>query len=360
MKKEKKKKTSIPWLQLLAGALLGVFFAEIIFTTTRSLEWFIVGFASFIISFYLHMILHEGGHLLAGLASGYQFVSFRIGSVMWIKIQGKICRKKLSIPGTGGQCLLDPPEPTGGQYPAVFYNLGGGLANLLLAAIASVSAFAMGTVASKVILLPFALIGIYLALMNLLPLKIGGIANDGYNIKTFRKDADSARAFWIQMKINKQQSDGGRLRDVSEEYFDLADSEEKGNPLIDAIKVFRFQRQIDEKDFAGARESGEKLLAEKDLLSVYRNLIKSDLLYLELIGPCRTEVVERLYTPEFEKYLKLVKSYPSAQRLHYAYAVRYAHDEAAAASAREKFEKVLKDYPMLGEIQLERELMEEI
>ncbi len=31
--------------------------------------------------------------------------------------------------------------------------------------------------------------------MNLLPMKMGGIANDGYNIKIFRKDADSARAF---------------------------------------------------------------------------------------------------------------------------------------------------------------------
>ncbi len=28
--------------------------------------------------------------------------------------------------------------------------------------------------------------------------------------------------------------------------------------------------------------------------------------------------------------------------------------------AKKKFEKTLKDYPMLGEIQLERELMEEI
>ena len=87
MKKEKKK-TNVPWLQLIVGAVLGVFFAEIIFSTTRSLEWFAVGFFSLILSFYLHIILHEGGHLVAGLASGYKFVSFRIGSVLWIKIQG--------------------------------------------------------------------------------------------------------------------------------------------------------------------------------------------------------------------------------------------------------------------------------
>lgn len=358
--KKEKKKTNVPWLQLIVGAVLGVFFAEIIFSTTRSLEWFAVGFFSLILSFYLHIILHEGGHLVAGLASGYKFVSFRIGSVLWIKIQGKIRRKRLSLPGTGGQCLLDPPAMDGGRFPAVLYNLGGGLANLIFAAVACVIAFAIGTVAAKVILLPFALVGIYLGIMNLLPMKMGGIANDGYNIKIFRKDADSARAFWIQMKVNKLQSDGGRLRDMPEEYFDLADSEEKGNPLIDGLKVFRFQRQIDEKDFDGARETGQRLLEDTALLGLYKNVLRLELLYLELIGPCRMEEVESLYTEETKKYLKMAKGNPSSHRIRHAYAVRYAHDEADAAKAKKKFEKTLKDYPMLGEIQLERELMEEI
>ncbi len=71
-----------------------------------------------------------------------------------LKIQGKIRRKRLSLPGTGGQCLLDPPAMDGGRFPAVLYNLGGGLANLIFAAVACVLAFAIGTVAAKVILLP--------------------------------------------------------------------------------------------------------------------------------------------------------------------------------------------------------------
>lgn len=231
---------------------------------------------------------------------------------------------------------------------------------MIFAAVACVLAFAIGTVAAKVILLPFALVGIYLGIMNLLPMKMGGIANDGYNIKIFRKDADSARAFWIQMKVNKLQSDGGRLRDMPEEYFDLADSDEKGNPLIDGLKVFRFQRQIDEKDFDGARETGQRLLEDTALLGLYKNVLQLELLYLELIGPCRMEEIESLYTEETKKYLKMAKGNPSSHRIRYAYAVRYAHDEADAAKAKKKFEKTLKDYPMLGEIQLERELMEEI
>ena len=51
----------------------------------------------------VHIVLHEGGHLAAGLATGYSFVSFRIGSIMLQKKEGRlrVCRYQLA--GTGGQ-----------------------------------------------------------------------------------------------------------------------------------------------------------------------------------------------------------------------------------------------------------------
>lgn len=39
-----------------------------------------------------------------------------------------------TLAGTGGQCLMSPPEYNGGSYPYVWYNLGGVLVNFLLAA----------------------------------------------------------------------------------------------------------------------------------------------------------------------------------------------------------------------------------
>ena len=35
---------------------------------------------------FLQIILHEFGHMVAGWLSGYQFTSFRVGSLMWVKI----------------------------------------------------------------------------------------------------------------------------------------------------------------------------------------------------------------------------------------------------------------------------------
>src|SRR5699024_5270507 len=67
---------------------------------------FIIPFLIFIISFLGHIIIHELGHLIFGLATGYSFVSFRVGSITIIREDGKFKNKKYSIPGTGGQCLM--------------------------------------------------------------------------------------------------------------------------------------------------------------------------------------------------------------------------------------------------------------
>ena len=49
---------------------------------------------------YLQLIIHELGHLIFGLLSGYKFSSFRIFNFMLIKEDGKFKIKNLSFPET--------------------------------------------------------------------------------------------------------------------------------------------------------------------------------------------------------------------------------------------------------------------
>ncbi|MCM1504914.1 MAG: hypothetical protein NC127_06940, partial [Muribaculum sp.] len=74
--------------------------------------------------------VHEAGHLVCGLLSGYKFVSFRIFNLTFIKVNGKTKVKKFSVAGTGGQCLLTPPDLPLEQIPTIWYNAGGVLANI--------------------------------------------------------------------------------------------------------------------------------------------------------------------------------------------------------------------------------------
>ena len=57
--------------------------------------------------------------------TGYKFNSFRIFSVILIKQNEKLKIKNISLAGTGGQCLMSPPELIDGKMPYVLYNLGG-------------------------------------------------------------------------------------------------------------------------------------------------------------------------------------------------------------------------------------------
>ena len=112
---------------LLIGASLGFAVATlfIIFTTDLTLKEFLGKFSNvellemcgvvlfsiigFLVTLVLHITAHEGGHLAAGLLTGYKFVSFRIFSITFIRSARGIVIKRFKIGGTGGQCLLSPP-----------------------------------------------------------------------------------------------------------------------------------------------------------------------------------------------------------------------------------------------------------
>ena len=89
-----------------------------------------------IIIFFLHITVHEAGHLGCGLLTGYRFCSYRIGSLMLIKTNGQFKLKQYALPGTGGQCLMAPPDMADGKMPYMLYHLGGCLFNLLFSLLA--------------------------------------------------------------------------------------------------------------------------------------------------------------------------------------------------------------------------------
>ena len=148
-----KKKKAITTLKSLlpyiigaaTGAAIGAVVCIFLFggdgsSTSTSSKTYIVlallmGLASFYVSLLLHIILHEAGHLVCGLVSGYKFVSFSVGSLTLIKEKGKLRVKRYGIVGVGGQCLMSPPEPAGSFYPYKLYYLGGSLANFLASAV---------------------------------------------------------------------------------------------------------------------------------------------------------------------------------------------------------------------------------
>ena len=308
----------------------------------------------------IHIVLHEAGHLIFGLMSGYQFSSCRIGSHMLMKENGKLVHRKIKIAGTGGQCLMIPPEMVDGKFPVVLYNLGGAIINLVVTAL-MIPVF-MAIDKSSVFALFFFIfiaMGAITGLSNGIPMRTNTIDNDGYNAISLGKSKEAMRAFWIQMKTNEQLTKGIRTKDMPEEWFEVPSDEAMKNSMVATIGVYAASRLMDQHRFEEAGKLIDHLLEiETGMVALHRNLLICDQIYLELIGQNRSDRLEALYTKELKKFMKAMKTFPSVIRLEYAYRLLAEHDSESAAKSMAAFERVAATYPYPNDINTERELME--
>lgn len=308
----------------------------------------------------VQLILHEAGHLVFGLLSGYRFCSFRIFSLMWVKQGGGIRLKRYSLAGTSGQCLMAPPDPVEGKIPVLLYNLGGVWMNLLTGGVfLGLFFLCRGVPVLSVVMLMLAAAGLLLAVVNGVPLRMGPVDNDGYNALTLTRSPEALSAYWIQMKVNEKTAEGLRLKDMPEEWFALPTDEGMKNSMTTAVGVLACNRLMDEGKFAEAdRLMAHMLDIDSGMVGVHRGLLTCDRMYVELITENRRAVLDGMLTKEQRKFIKQMKNAPSVLRTAYAYALLQGKDPAAAAKYKAQFEARAKTSPYPGDIQSERELME--
>lgn len=319
-------------------------------------KFFNVTFA-FALVYYGQIIIHELGHYIFGKLTGYNFVSFRISSLVLYKNSEGFKFARYTLPGTGGQCLLSPPKRRkDGKFPSILYNLGGGFFNVFTVFIAILFYRNSNVEGFSGLIIIFTIgVGVFFATINLLPLKIGGLGNDGYNAFLLSKNPDSLRNFWIQLKFNEFQTRGIRAKNMDDKLFELNPEEDLSNPLISTVWVMDIIREIDEKNFGEAKNKINSLLKE-DLLEIHRYGLVLELIYIKLI---EGEDIQKLWTDEIQKLIKINRKYnPSTLRVVYAYELLENKNEENAKNILIEFEKLAKNYIYQGEIELERELME--
>ena len=307
----------------------------------------------------IQIIIHEAGHLVFGLMSGYKFSLFRIFSLTFVKEGGKIRTKRLSIAGTGGQCLMSPPDMIDGKIPVTLYNLGGSIMNIIASTVFLGLYFALKNVPFvSTVMIFFAAIGYIFAIMNGVPMRMGTIDNDGYNAFSMSKSPEAMRAFWVQMKINEQTASGVRLKDLPDEWFKLPSDEDMKNSMVATLGVFICNRLMDKENF----EEADKLMAhmlsiDSGMVGLHRNLMICDRIYIELIKENRKEIIDEMLNNEQKKLMKQMKNFPSVLRTQYVHALLCENDTAKAENIKTQFENIAKTYPYPSDVQAERELM---
>jgi len=373
MKTEKKAKKT-PWQQhlsqlflLLIGAVCGFVLVEHINAAVgvdapveKVIPLLLVIVAGFYLGLFIHTVIHEAGHLVFGLLSGYRFSSFRIKSFTWIKESGKIKFKLLTLAGTAGQCLMAPPDLVDGKIPVILYNLGGSLMNVIAASVSLVLYFA--TTWSHLlsgVFLALSICGFALAIMNGVPMRVGLVNNDGHNAIMLRRDPEALRSFWVQLKVNSELAKGVCLLDMPEEWFVFPSDEAMKNSMVAEVGALACERLMDQKKFAEADARLAQLLEFSSTMSgLIRCLKICDRMYIELITENRPAVLNEMLTKEQKKFMKSMRNFPTVIRTEYAYALLRENNREKAEQIQARFEKCAKTYPYPIELQAERQRIE--
>lgn len=320
---------------------------------------FLVGMAAFLVSLAVIVPVHEAGHLVCGLLSGYKFVSFRIFSMTIIRAGGRLRVKRFSIAGTGGQCLLTPPDLPVEEIPTMWYNAGGVLANilLLLAAIPlfllDLNAFVFEAV------FVFCLTDIFLIVLNGVPMKLGGIGNDAYNMVHLRKNPVSKKALVNSLRANAFIQNGTRPKDMPEELFEWTPDIDYKNPVEISIPLMRASLLIDRMEWEEAYALLEEIYSHRaEIVPLYVSETVCELAFCAMVTG-RRERAEGLLDEPLRRYIRQYSGVMSSkQRLLCAMALYLDNDRDKALGIHDKLKASQHKYLLQGEVKSDLHIME--
>lgn len=322
---------------------------------------------AFFVAYFIQIIIHEAGHLVFGLMSGYKFVSFRIMNFIWKKTDDKIKLYRYSLAGTGGQCLLGPSDYNNGNYPYKLYGFGGVLMNLISIPIFLLIAFVIavmkdiviGTDITTMFLEVLAMFGLVTAILNGIPMCNRLVSNDGYNTLNMGKNPAAVKAHWQQLKINEKITEGADVNDLPDEWFSVDSDDDLKNNMVATIAVFDAERILGRYEFAKANEEMQRLLEmDTGIVGLHRNLLVNDIIFCELmLGKDAVQIEQRIDKNQ-RKFMKAMCKYPTIIRTRYAFALLAERNEEKAKNIMAEFDKVAEKYPYEVEIESERKLME--
>ena len=138
----------------------------------------------------------------------------------------------------------------------------------------------------------------------------------------------------------------------------MPNDEDMENPMVATIGVMAINRLMEEGKWDEAQLLIDKILTmDSGIVSLHRNLLVCDQMYLEIMGQRRSDRLIQMYTKEQTKFMTVMADFPSVIRTEYASALLMQKDMAKASAIKRKFEKIAKLYPYKADIVTERSWM---
>lgn len=368
----------IIWILILLLCIIGPKFKHNgIIESGRFLFYLYIGLLAYFLFTFIHVLIHETGHLIFGLISGYRLQSFRIFSLTFVNIDGRIQRKKYSIKDAAGQCLMVPPRKNNdGSFPFILYNLGGGLANLIVSVPILLAAIFTENATAAVFFIAFCAPGIMLAAANLIPLDLG-VQNDGMNIKAMIKHEFLRESFYLQLMVYAEMSRGKLITEYDPDIFALPDDPDVDKYTLAAFNyMYTYYRLLAEHEFEAAYGYLMKILEEPDRYPIATlNALQAEQLFFMVLHHRPVQEISVLYK-RFRTVFHNAKTDIGIQRIHYIYEALLSEEEKKDIMTlimnkkpkkwkacnldklRHDIEKIAASYPVAGEAAMHTDIMD--
>jgi len=305
------------------------------------------------------VIVHEFGHLIFGLLTGYTFAAIGFGHHLFLRRDGRVRRFVYKLPGASGFCAMEVPDMKDGSFPFALYLSGGALCNAFFALVC-IFAFAFG-IGSGVLFFPhafllFAFVNAYIAIVLILPIKTKLLNTDGKQLFDLLKHKNIRKSFWACEKISAAQYRGVKFEDIPSEWFNETDDTQ--SVYAASIRAVRFLARTETDEPKEVCALIEKELSENHALSGRsKALLICMRIYYESIGERDAGTLKKLITQTQIDFMKRMKNVPSVIQGEYAYALLVEKDVREASRIKARLEKISKKYPFPAEIDTAKKLI---
>jgi len=305
------------------------------------------------------VIVHEFGHLIFGLLTGYTFAAIGFGHHLFLRRDGRVRRFVYKLPGALGFCAMEVPDMKDGSFPFRLYLSGGALCNAFLALVCTF-AFAFG-IGSGVLFFPHAFllpafVNAYFAIVSILPIKTKFLNTDGKQLFDLLKHKNIRKSFWACEKISAAQYRGVKFEDIPSEWFNETDDTQ--SVYAASIRAVRFLARTETDEPKEVCALIEKELSENHALSGRsKALLICMRIYYESIGERDAGTLKKLITQTQIDFMKRMKNVPSVIQGEYAYALLVEKDVREASRIKARLEKISKKYPFPAEIDTAKKLI---
>ena len=312
-----------------------------------------------LIAFVLNIVLHEGGHLVAGLLTGYKFVSYRFFNWTLIRKDGRLRWRNFDLAGTGGQCLMSPPDKPLEEIDTRLYNAGGVLAQLIITLLSIVLICALDLPGwLNILLATMALFGILGVLTNGIPMKLGGVANDGYNLLKLEKDMAAKQSFCNVLELNARNQGGESYGEMPEHLFNIPDPIDWKSPMhVATVLGSATRKQAQHQWEESYQQLTEACRHKSDIMPLYQ-LELENMMTLACIATGRDDEARQHYTDKVAKYVTHhAPTQSDKQMTTMAVALALEGDRPRAEELLDKLEAERGKYIHQGDVAMSLDLM---